>query len=91
MILRSPTDENASKRFLASARNDYVCHLERSERSFSTPIFEGGRKRAGSPELKISIFYLGDLRMLRGEICPGWHAAAKTTALRLVETAEFST
>src|SRR5688500_11422229 len=45
MSLRSPTEnENAWERFLASARNDNACHLERSERSFSNPIFEGGHE-----------------------------------------------
>ena len=42
MILRTPTEnENARERFLTFVRNDNACHLERSERSFSNPIFEG--------------------------------------------------
>src|SRR5687767_4046332 len=45
MSLRSPTEnENTWERFLASARNDNACHLERRVRSFSNPIFEGGHE-----------------------------------------------
>src|SRR5688500_2459044 len=40
MILRSPAEnENAWARFLASARNDNACHLERSYRAFSKILF----------------------------------------------------
>ena len=44
MTLRSATENETGERFLASARNDNACHLERSERSFSSPIFEGDTK-----------------------------------------------
>src|SRR5687767_11904724 len=67
MSLRSPTEnENAWERFLASARNDNACHLERSVRSFSNPIFEGGTK-----DTKVGI-KLRALRDLGGETEFSW-------------------
>ena len=65
MILRSPTDnENAWERFLASARNDNACHLERSERSFSNPIFEGGVCLEDQFPALVERADTGELRML---------------------------
>src|SRR5688500_3726771 len=67
MSLRSPTEnENAWERFIASARNDNACHLERSVRSFSNPIFEGGTK-----DTKVGI-KLRALRDLGGETEFSW-------------------
>ena len=52
--LHSPTEnKNARERFLTFVRNDNACHLERSERSFFNPIFEGAMVTLG--QIKVVI------------------------------------
>ncbi len=44
MSLRSPAENEIAKGKIPRirARNDKPCHLERRERAFSSPIFQGG-------------------------------------------------
>ena len=76
------------ERFLASARNDNVCHLERSERSFSSPIFEGGHEEHEVKKfLKHHVLPLRRLRALGGEMeferCSTiWELVAQTICVR---------